>query len=125
MNIFTISGRMVRDAEVFGKVTKFTVAVDDYNPVSKQREGVFFPCVTFGSTGEAVVRLGGKGREVVVTGRMKENEWEDNTGQKRRKWEWLVSSIDFMGPQVKPATEREPSHRETGYANGGFTLDDD
>lgn len=137
MNLFQISGRLTRDPEVNGSATKFTVAVDDYNSSTKTREAQFFPVVAFGRLGDVIRQYAGKGREVVVWGKARENHWTDQNGQKRSRWEFIADGLDLVGkgsgapqggnPQGQQQggrQQQQPSHRDQGD-DGSFSLGDD
>lgn len=57
----------------------------------------------FGPMAESVAESLQQGMEVVVSGRLKTNSWEDQSGQKRSVLELVVDSI---GPSLRSATAR-------------------
>lgn len=76
-------------------VCEFTVAV---NGTRKDDAPYFGAVVVFGNTAEACSRYLGKGSQVLVDGKLKNDEWEDRqTGQKRSKTRIIADSVQFIG----------------------------
>lgn len=112
MNSIQLVGRLVRDPEARAggstSIANFTVAVDDWNSKTKQKEGVFFRCVAFGKTADVVIQYATKGTQVAIVGRCKPNQWQDKDGNKRETWEVIVNDFQMIGP--KPQSQnRQPT----------------
>lgn len=102
MNNIIIHGRLARDPELgeyknskgnTGKWCKFTVAVDR----KFGEETDFFNCITFGKLPEVIDKFFSKGKEIVVSGEMQCNPYEDKDGKKRYPWTLSVNQFDFCG----------------------------
>ena len=100
-NQVTLMGNMTRDPE--GKfatsgmaISSFTIAV---NRKWKDKEEVsFIDCTAFGKTAELIQKFFTKGKPILVSGRLKQDTWEDrNTGQKRSKLGVIVETMTFVG----------------------------
>lgn len=97
LNRIIIHGRLTKDPELrytqSGKpVASFTVAVD------RQKDGAdFFDVTAWDKLGETASKYLGKGREVIVQGRMQSNAYEDKNGNKRTAWGIQAETFDFCG----------------------------
>jgi single-strand DNA-binding protein len=122
LNRVIIAGRLTRDVELkhtsSGKpMAKFSVAnsrrykaqgASEYTEVS-----VFVECICWGVGAEYIAKLG-KGRPVIVEGRLIQSEWEDKaTGQKR-------SRIEIDAERVTPLDwEDKGGGAGSGDGSGG------
>lgn len=61
----------------------------------KKEEVCFLECVAFGKTAELIAQYFDKGHEIGVTGRLQQQHWETQEGQKRSKIVLVASSIAF------------------------------
>lgn len=105
-NRVILGGRLTRDIELRnlpngGAVAAIGLAVNEkYKTKSGEarEETVFIDAEAFGRTAEVMAQHLRKGREVLIEGRLKLDEWEDkNSGQKRSKLKVVVSSFQFVG----------------------------
>ena len=99
LNKVVLIGRMVKDIELRttqgGKtVGTFTVAVDDGYGDKKTTD--FINCVAWEKTAEFIHNHFGKGRMIVLVGKIKTRSYEAN-GEKRYVTEVFVSEVDFAG----------------------------
>jgi single-strand DNA-binding protein len=90
------------------KMTTFTVAVNRLS--SKERENrekevLFMPCVAFDGLAEAAGKYIEKGDPVLVTGRLRENKW-DQDGQTRSRIVLIAGVVQFLKSSGK--TEEAP-----------------
>ena len=106
MNNVTISGRMVSDCEVRYTqsgiaVAKFTLAVqEDFKNAHGERETNFIDCTAWKGTAEFISQHSGKGLRLLVSGRLKQEKWQDNNGNNRSKISVTaekVEPIDWAG----------------------------
>ena len=87
LNKVVIMGRMVKDIELrqtqsSKTVGTFTVAVDDGYGEKKTTD--FIDCVAWEKTAGFIHNHFGKGRVIVIVGKIKTRTWEDNDGNKRK-----------------------------------------
>ncbi|MCT4565579.1 MAG: single-stranded DNA-binding protein [Maledivibacter sp.] len=100
MNSVVLIGRLTRDPELrftagSGKaVATFSIAVD--RPFSKNNEADFFRIVVWGKTGENCANYLAKGRLVGVQGRLQNNNYQTNTGEKRYSTEVVADRVEFL-----------------------------
>lgn len=99
MNNIVIKGRLTADPEMRETsngvpVTNFTVAVDrSFN----RDETDFFRCTAWRATAEFVNQYFKKGQEVLLTGEMRCDVWEDENEVKRSAWTVQVTNVEFCG----------------------------
>ena len=126
MNQIIIKGRLARDPETKtvstqkGNTTvcKFTVAVD-----RTYGEGAdFLNCQAWGKTGEIVDKFFTKGKEILVSGSMECNPYENKEGKKQYPWQLNVARIEFCGSKKDSAVESKPA---TSIPEGFEEEDDD
>ena len=76
-------------------VTKLRLATDRYR---RDAEDVtdWHDVVVWGATGEAVNQYVQKGRRIYVTGRLVQNTWENEDGQRRHRTEVHTQEVVFL-----------------------------
>lgn len=100
MNNVVMIGRLTRDPELrftqgSGKaVATFNIAVN--RQFSKNNEADFFRVVVWGKTGENCANYLSKGRLVGIQGRVQNNNYETNTGEKRYSTEIVADRVEFL-----------------------------
>ena len=124
LNRICIMGRITRDLELRRtqdgtSVTSFTVAVDDdfKSKATGEKKTYFLDVVAWRQTAEFVCQYLGKGRMVVVEGKLTVRDWTDNDGNKRRNAEIIADNIYFGDSKRADATE---PHFTAESAAGGF-----
>jgi len=100
-NNLTIVGRLTRDPESAftqnnNQYTKFSIAnnqgnADDPNSVN------FFDVITWNKTAEVCAQYIKKGSQVVITGKLTQNRFQDKDGNNRSKVEIIGYSVQFVG----------------------------
>ncbi len=106
MNRVILMGNLTRDPEVrysTGEnqmaITRFSVAVQRRFSRNAQQNGQpeadFINCVAFGKTGETIGNYFTKGRKILVSGRLQNNNWEDQNGQKHYGMDVIVEDFEF------------------------------
>ena len=103
INKAVISGNLTGDMELKQSrnglsIGKFGVAVNDRVKQGDQwvDKATFVDCKLFGSRAESLAPYLLKGTKVAVEGRLDMAEWTDQSGQKRRKLEVIVSELELM-----------------------------
>ena len=102
INQVILMGRLTRDPEQrttsTGKtIASFSIAVDR-NTQDDQAD--FFDITAWEKLGELVMQYLGKGRRVLVQGRLRQDSWDDKeTGKKRSRVEVTATDVTFLdGP---------------------------
>lgn len=115
MNINTcvISGNITADLETKytpngTAVLQFTVAVNRKYKTAEgepKEEVSFIKVVVFGKTAEVVAQYCSKGTPVCVQGRLKQERWEAENGQKRDKTVLIGENIQFYAKRDNQESE--------------------
>ncbi|MBU2704100.1 single-strand DNA-binding protein [Sporomusaceae bacterium BoRhaA] len=116
MNSIVISGRFTDNPE--SKTAQDGKAIAHFNLADNygQDKVSFFRCSAFGKMAELILNSCQKGHKLVVSGRMEEQQWTDNTGQKQRAWQCNINTIDFCEPKQQQSTPAASAPRaNTGY----------
>ncbi len=107
-NKVILMGNLTRDPETRTttggqSVTRFGLAVNRSwrNANGETQEAVsFIDCVAWGKPGEIIAQYVGKGRALLVSGRLEQSSWEDKeSGGKRSKVEVVVEDFNFVDSQ--------------------------
>jgi single-strand DNA-binding protein len=101
MNKVVLSGRWSKDIDFkaldSGKaVAKSSIAVDEGYGDKKQT--YFFDVEMWGKTAEAVANYSGKGKKVLIDGRLKVDTWEKD-GQKQYRTKVVAEQVEFLEPK--------------------------
>lgn len=105
INHVIISGNLVSDPESRSTdgglpVANFVVANnwDFKDPNGNKKSDVsFIKVVVFGKHAEACIRYLKKGSPVIVEGRVAQDRWEDEQGNKHTKTKIIGKSVQFVG----------------------------
>lgn len=102
INQVILMGRLTRDPEqrttTTGKIiANFSIAVDRGG---QDDAADFFEITAWEKLGELVMQYLGKGRRVLVQGRLRQDSWDDKeTGKKRSRVEVTATDVTFLdGP---------------------------
>ena len=85
-------------------------------------ETMFIDIVIFGKSAEIANQYIAKGKKILVEGKLKLEQWQDQSGQKRSKHILSVESFQFLdskakeGNEPKIDTDREPDIRIGGQS---------
>ncbi len=104
MNRVILMGNLTRDVELRQTssnkaVAGFGIAINHKWKTADgeaKEETTFVDCEAWGKTGEVIAQYFGKGKQIVVEGRLKLDQWEAE-GQKRSKLKVVVDSFHFTG----------------------------
>ncbi|HRX86389.1 MAG TPA: single-stranded DNA-binding protein [Phycisphaerae bacterium] len=141
-NRVILAGNMTRDPETSytasnTAVCKFGLAINrkwrDRNSGENREETCFVDCTAFGRTGEVINQYFGKGKPILVEGRLHYHQWEAQDGGKRSKLDVVVESFEFVGgPQSggggggggqgggRQQSRPAPARSAAGPASGGY-----
>jgi single-strand DNA-binding protein len=114
INQVFLIGRLARDPEL--KYTnngrafcRFAIA---NNPTTKEENVFFFDVVAWDKQAENISKYMSKGKQIGLVGRLQQNRWEDQSGQKRSRVEIIANSIQFLssGPGASRDTTSSDSY---------------
>lgn len=108
MNQSVLSGNLTADIETreFGEnhVSNFTVACN------QGEKTTFLPVEAWNM--EHLADYLGKGSKVLVSGSLRQNQWETKEGEKRSRIVLKAYQVEFLDPPAeKPKAKPEPSSR--------------
>ncbi len=113
LNRIVLIGRLTRQPELRitpsgVSVTTITLAVDRRPTQSGQKDVDFIDVVLFGRLAEVTCKYMDKGRLVAIEGRLQSRTYETKDGQRRRVWEVLADSIQFLDrPRNQAGTQTD------------------
>lgn len=124
INTVTLTGRLTRDAEQ--KYTSgntayctFSIANNLYEGKAKGETAHFFDCVLWGRLAEAIGQYLTKGKQVVLSGVLKQERWQDKDGNNRAKLKVTVENIVLVnsgnGGGSRPEPQQNNNQTETSY----------
>ena len=86
----------------------------------------FFDCILWGKRGEAVSQYLAKGKQIGVSGELRQNRWETDNGQKRSKVEIHALNVQLLGggkDGSQPTTPENAHTKPSGDSWGGGPED--
>ena len=126
LNKVLLIGNLTRDPEVrmlpSGRsVCKFGLAMNrNFKDAegNRREETTFVDVESFGPRGEALARFFTKGKPIFVEGRLKLDQWESQTGEKRSRllveldnWEFVGSRQDSYDNQLPQQSQDVPQEQ--------------
>ena len=124
-NKVMLMGNLVRDPEL--RVTpsglsicRFTLACSRSVKTEKAENGMreettFVDVETFGKQAEVVAKYFTKGRPIFVEGRLRLNEWQSQTGEKRSKLMVVLENFVFVGSNSQQMDGTEKTSTPFSY----------
>jgi single-strand DNA-binding protein len=127
LNAVALVGRLTRDGELRyttggAAVCRFSLAVNRRKRSGDgyEDEVSYIDCVHYGKSAETVNQYLTKGRQVCVSGELRQSRWEQD-GQSRSKVEVVAFSLQLLGG--KEQEQRTPVAESAGA--GPESFDDD
>jgi single-strand DNA-binding protein len=107
-NKVILMGNLTRDVELRHTPTNQAVANIGLavNRTYKSKEGenreetTFVDCEAWGRTAEVMAQYLSKGRPVMIEGRLKFDQWQDQQGQNRSKLKVVIENFQFIGSRT-------------------------
>jgi single-strand DNA-binding protein len=143
INLVTLVGRLTRDSELKytnsgTAVCKFSLAVNRKKRSGDQwtDEVSYFDIVLWGKQGEAIQQYLGKGKQIAVSGELRQNRWEQE-GQNRSKVEIIANNVQLLGgtggsnsggnsgSESRPAERKSFGGFQPPSGNGPENFEDD
>jgi len=128
INQVILMGRLTRDPEqrttTGGKtIANFSIAVDRGGDSDAAD---FFEITAWEKLGELVIQYLGKGRRVLVQGRLRQDSWDDKeTGKKRSRVEVTATDVTFLdGPNGEGGAPSANEPRATSSASSTSKAED-
>ena len=119
-NKVVLVGNLTRDVELRYintglAVGRSAIAVTrKYSTNGEKREEICFVDITFfGKSAEIANQYLTKGSKLLVEGRLKFDQWQDNNGQNRSKHSIAVESMEMLGD----AKQNNQGYQQSGYSS--------
>lgn len=119
MNLVVLRGNLSRDIELkhysWGSVANTAIAVNrKYTDKNGQRieEVSFIELSFFGRTAEIAANFLHKGSPLLVQGRLKQESWQDNNGNKKSRLVVLVESMEMLGGKKEDSNPNTSATRQ-------------
>ena len=122
LNKVLLIGNLTRDPEVrmlpSGRpVCKFGIAINrNFKDAdgNRREDTTFVDVEAFGPRGEALARFFGKGKPIFVEGRLKLDQWESQSGEKRSRLLVELDNWEFVGSRQDNAYEAQTQQTSQG-----------
>jgi single-strand DNA-binding protein len=117
MNTVIMMGRLTKDPEIRFTATgmpvaSFTLAVNRRFQKEDQKAD-FFNVTAWNKTAEFVGKYFTKGQQVLVSGRLENRSWEDNTGIKRYATDVIAEEVEFADSKKQEDKEETKGDWQT------------
>lgn len=131
LNQVALIGRLTRDSEMRYSqggmaIVRFSIAVNRSRKGADgkyQDEASFFDCTLFGKYGESMNQYLLKGKQVGISGSLKQETWQDQqSGQNRSKVVIIVNALQFLGgnQQGQPQQGGYQGQQQRPPQQGGY-----
>ena len=133
MNICILHGRMtsdptIRTANSGTKIAGFSIAVDGMPNNDGTKNTDFIRCTAFGKSADLMERYFSKGKEILVEGNIRQNDYTDNNGTKHFGYVVMADNVGFGGSKAENAGNQQTAQKfDTVPQNGvpvGLNVDD-
>ena len=141
INLITFAGNLTRDPEsrvISEKNTVCNVTLANNRRYKgtdgdTKEEVTFMDCEGWGKTAELMQQYLTKGAPLMVTGRLKQEQWQDKDGNRRTRVKIVIDQLFFQGSrpterqEETPATAKEesPRHPRAASSSRPMTRDRD
>lgn len=132
LNKIIVMGRIVNDIEPKKtqsgvEVCSFKVACDrDFKSADGKKECDFIPVVAWRNTASFLAKYFGRGRMIVVDGKLQSRQWTDKNNNRRTEWEIQADNVYFAdSKQSNGGGQSNGVANENTHNNVEFTEEDD
>lgn len=123
LNQFHLIGRLVRDVEIKstpGGVTVAKITIANNQKIKKNGQWAdiasYFDIVLFGQSANNLAQYLTKGKQIAVSGAMKQDRWTDTNGNNRTKISLIASQLQLLGGAN--GTQQNQNQNRNGYSQG-------
>ena len=120
LNHFHLIGRLVRDVEIKstpGGVTVAKITIANNQKIKKNGQWAdvasYFDIVLFGQSANNLAQYLTKGKQIAVSGALRQDRWTDNAGNNRTKISLIASQLQLLG-----GTQNQNRNQNNGYSQG-------
>lgn len=120
-NVVVLKGRLTKGAELKQTtnghyLATFSIAVNETFKNAKGEHSTranYFDCTLFGNFSKTIHQYLTKGREVCITGRLRQDKWTSSDGKTYSKVDVIIKELELMRtPSDKALPEQEPQEQE-------------
>lgn len=120
-NVVVLKGRLTKGADLKQTtnghyLATFSIAVNETLKNEKGEHSTranYFDCTLFGNFSKTIHQYLTKGREVCITGRLRQDKWTSSDGKTYSKVDVIVKELELMRtPADKALPEKEPPELE-------------
>ena len=114
LNNVILIGRLTRDPEfkTVGQTSlaNFSIANNrSYMDNGTRKDAVnYFECIVWGKLAEILKQYGGKGKQIMVEGRLEQNIWDGQDGKKQSKIRIRVENFQLLGGRTNSDSTGSP-----------------
>lgn len=131
LNSVILIGRMTRDPEfkTVGQTSlaNFSVANNRSYMDNGTRKDIvnYFECSVWGKLAEILKQYGGKGKQIMVEGRLEQSTWDGPDGKKLSKVRIRVENFQLLGGKANSDTSasHDSAHSQTSAPTSHFAQD--
>ena len=131
LNSVILIGRMTRDPEfkTVGQTSlaNFSVANNRSYMDNGTRKDIvnYFECSVWGKLAEILKQYGGKGKQIMVEGRLEQSSWDGPDGKKLSKVRIRVENFQLLGGKSNSdsGTSHDSTHSQTSAPTSHFAQD--
>ena len=127
MNKIVLMGRLTKDPEVrytqgenSTAVASFSLAVNRKFKRENEPDADFFNCTAFGKQAEFVEKHLKKGTKIIIIGRVQNNNYTKQNGEKVYSVQVMVEEIVFA--ESKASSDNEQATPQTENSNGWMNV---
>lgn len=136
LNNVMLIGRLTKDPESKYlpsgmAVVEFSIANNYYMSNKSSNEVNYFDVVAYGKIAETVSKYLTKGKQIAITGTLRQDRWQDkDTNTARSKVRIIMQSMQMLGPASGGVNNMDTVYTPTasvgvGADLGGFSDDDE
>ena len=125
LNNFHLIGRLVRDVEIKstpGGVTVAKITIANNQKIKKNGQWAdvvsYFDIVLFGQSANNLAQYLTKGKQIAVSGALRQDRWTDNAGNNRTKISLIASQLQLLGG----TQNQNQNQNRNGYSQGNGTA---
>lgn len=136
LNNIMLIGRLTKDPESKylpsgSAVVEFSIANNYYMSSKNSTEVNYFDIVAFGKMAETVAKYLTKGKQVAISGTLRQDRWQDkDTNAPRSKVRIIMQSMQMLGSAGGSVNNMDATYTPTAQSGvdvdlGGFSDDDE
>lgn len=121
INNVVLVGRLARDVELKytgngTPVASITLAVEEnFKDQNGEKKTSFINCTAWKKAAETIAQYMHKGDMLGVTGRLQQQTWEDQQGNKRSKLEVIVDGFQFLSSKQGQGQQQAQQPQQPAY----------